>query len=856
MNRPAISRVHRPFPTARLLAVACASALAVAGPASGQTWGGGVGNWDTDADWIGGIEPDENSDATINAGTVSVTLLGEMALELFVGKVNGSSGTLNVENGGAVSSRAGYIGDLNGSTGAVTVTGAGSTWTTGNYSLFVGKTGDGTLNVEDGGDVSSMTGIIGEYGIGVATVTGAGSTWTTNNSSLIVGIHSGSNGTLIVKDGGAVSSGVSYVGNNFNSTGLVTVTGAGSSWSTSSLAVGNNGDGTLNIEDGGIVSSGTGHVGFDGSSTSVATVTGTGSSWAMSNDLFVGRAGDGTLNIEAGGAVSNKTGYLGHNDAGIATVTGAGSTWTNTGDLYIGTAGTGTLNLLDLGHASAANILHGAGESTINVDGGTLSAGNIDIVNFNIGEAAGTIGSYTHHGGTFDATRLTVGGASTGTLTIDSGATALDTNGIIGDEATGIGTATVTGAGSTWATVNSLFVGNAGDGTLNIEAGGAVSNIDGYIGDDADSTGLVTVTGSGSVWSNSFNLYVGNFGNGTLNVENGGAVDSYRTGYLGYAGGATGTTTVTGAGSTWTHSNELHVGYFGDGTLNVEDGGTVSSGDSVVGNLYNSVSAATVTGTGSSWNTDSLTVGYYGDATLNVEDGGIVSSSRTSEIATFRGSISVATVTGAGSSWAISNELFVGRAGNGTLSIEAGGAVSSSRTGYIGDEAYSTGLVTVSGSGSVWTIANRYNLLVGNAGKGTLNVEEGGHVSVGTDLFMQANGGTAYLNFILTSTADPLIDVAGNASLAGELTVGLDESLTLVNGDVFTLIDIGGTRSGVFSNFAQDDLLGTFNGIDLHLSYTGGDGNDVVAYAVPEPTSLALLAFGGLLLTRRRRRAA
>ena len=81
-------------------------------------------------------------------------------------------GTLNIEAGGQVSNEQGYIGGHFGSTGAATVTGAGSTWTSG-Y-LYVGVYGDGTLNVEAGGEVSNITGYIGEQpdSTGIATVAG------------------------------------------------------------------------------------------------------------------------------------------------------------------------------------------------------------------------------------------------------------------------------------------------------------------------------------------------------------------------------------------------------------------------------------------------------------------------------------------------------------------------------------------------------------------------------------------------------------------------------------------------------------------------------------------------------------
>ena len=118
-----------------------------------------------------------------------------------------------------------------------------------------------------------------------------------------------------------------------------------------------------------------------------------------------------------------------------------------------------------------------------------------------------------------------VGNTSAGTLTVDSGSTIASKNGYVGNY-NGSGTATVTGAHSTWNNTGSLYVGNlswglhpptlSGYGTLLISSGGSVSDQDGYVGIDYYSrfltgpvAGVVTVTGSGSTWNNTSSLNVG-----------------------------------------------------------------------------------------------------------------------------------------------------------------------------------------------------------------------------------------------------------------------------------------------------------------------------------------------------------
>ena len=65
--------------------------------------------------------------------------------------------------------------------------------------------------------------------------------------------------------------------------------------------------------------------------------------------------------------------------------------------------------------------------------------------------------------------------------------------------------------------------------------------------------------------------------------------------------------------------------------------------------------------------------------------------------------------------WAVGGNLYVGKTGTGTLTAEAGGVVSS-LNGRIGDQSNSTGMATVSGSGSQWN--NVGSLSVGTSGEG------------------------------------------------------------------------------------------------------------------------------------------
>jgi T5SS/PEP-CTERM-associated repeat protein len=91
------------------------------------------------------------------------------------------------------------------------------------------------------------------------------------------------------------------------------------------------------------------------------------------------------------------------------------------------------------------------------------------------------------------------------------------------------------------------------------------------------------------------------------------------------------------------------------------------------------------------------------------------------------GSTGVATVTGSGSQWNNKYNLSVGDSGHGTLNIEAGGVVNVAQGSNLGRLAGATGVATVSGNGSRWN--NGRQLSLGYLGTGTLNVDAGGVVN-------------------------------------------------------------------------------------------------------------------------------
>ena len=257
---------------------------------------------------------------------------------------------------------------------------------------------------------------------------------------------------------------------------------------------------------------------------------------------------------------------------------------------------------------------------------------------------------------------------------------------------------------------------------------------------------------------------------------------SSRNGWLGYTATGTGVATVDGAGSTWTNTGPLYIGYYGTGTLNITNGGAVNSGG---GSFSGSGSTVTVDGTGSQWNNN---IGFLNvNGTLNISNGGAVTATGTTDVIGSTGAINfgtaggtltthslyasptqltgtgtinthglvsdanllfdgsdpshgaVQTVSGFGSvavNLDVSNpsaagDLGAGYLGNSALAIRNGITVYSN-TGLLGTRSNSMGVATVDGASSTWNISNALDVGGLDSGSGTLNVTNGGIVSSAT----------------------------------------------------------------------------------------------------------------------------
>jgi autotransporter-associated beta strand protein/T5SS/PEP-CTERM-associated repeat protein len=257
------------------------------------------------------------------------------------------------------------------------------------------------------------------------------------------------------------------------------------------------------------------------------------------------------LTVENGATLTSIGGFI--NDGGSLVLTGTGTSWTNTDSVFIGHSSGASFSILDGASASIAYIwssVFDSSTSTILIDGpgSKLTTSGEDIIGY-----AGVSTLTVSNGGRYDAASITIGKYNPG-------------------RPAGI---TVTGAGSQLNTTGVLKLGEFGEGSLVISHGGVVTSgmgdvAYGSVGGAGITVGSATITGTGSSWNIGGLLGVGvyldasNYNQASLTVADGGLVNvNNGSGTVRIGGGAT-----------------IHIGVGGlSGTLSaasIQNGGTLS----------------------------------------------------------------------------------------------------------------------------------------------------------------------------------------------------------------------------------------------------------------------------------------
>lgn len=346
-----------------------------------------------------------SEDAVIGQGlgsNVTASVTGSGASWMASGDFNvgyDGTGAVTIQDGGFVSSASGQVGLNAGSEGTVDILGAGSSWSCAN-GLNIGKGGNGLVTVQDGAELQVGGDIVlGSEGSLNGQLVASGTGTTVQAISGTISVGETGNGLLGIQDGAVVTSQNGYLGHNSpDAVGTVYVDGTNAVWQVGGdFVVGDLGSGELLIRNGGSVVVGDG----------VGTLT-VGAGFGSSGEIRIGDGGDGPAGSLLAGEV---TGGLG---SASLVFQHAESSYTFapvlSGSLSVYHFNTGTTIL------TGANTYSG----TTNVEGGTL------IVNgTHTGGGAYTVyaGGTLGGNGTINAPVTVYGklapGNSPGILTID-----------------------------------------------------------------------------------------------------------------------------------------------------------------------------------------------------------------------------------------------------------------------------------------------------------------------------------------------------------------------------------------------------------------------------------------------------
>ncbi|HEY0946243.1 MAG TPA: PEP-CTERM sorting domain-containing protein [Opitutaceae bacterium] len=768
------------------------------------------------------------------------------------------TGTVNVSSGGALGGAFIDLGGEAGSSGTINVSGGGSL-VSATRNIAVGNKGAGTLTVANGATVrteatdASPLVFVGFDGgsNGVLSVGGAGST--VSAQGLVIIGHNGT-GTAFVSDGGRLESreGTLVLGNNAGAEGFLTVTGATSSIAFDAVAggvpvIGNAGTGVLEVFGGadatfarsltlGNQAGGDGTLEVDGNGSTV-TITNAGGATVNFN---VGWYGLGEVRVRNGGAISvrDEVRIGGNGDApeallnsfGYVQVTGAGSNLT-AGGIVVGLGGEATLDIEDNAFVSANEVA--VENAAVNISG---NAG-LNVAN---GLYLGSGGTLTVNGGYLNSyyTEIDGGGATFGQwlslnawnenqaansaawTVLNGGQLNASAGLLVGNNAYDTASLTINGAHSTVSAQTELIVGFNGTGTVLVENGGHIESLTNALtlGAWGDSNGTLTLTGAGTTGSfdlgalGGFSSTIGNEGTGTLNVLDGAHATFGRSLTLGNLATGQGTLIVDGAASAVAITNagsataNLNVGWYGEGSAEISNGGSVTVRDEVRiggnGAARDAIGHVSVTSGSALAAGGAIRVGLSGTGSLDV-----ASATVTAPVLNIGEDGGTGTVTvGAGGLVTAGTYLNVGygdnlnpgTGGSGTLTISNGGAVQAHRA-TIARPTASSGAVTVTGSGS--RLAVTTDLGVGE-GSGSASLLVTDLARVDTATFTQHRGNVT-------------ISAGGTLAATGAASIAKPGTLTLADG---TLAASALTNAGTVRGSGTIDAASVTNSGTLDVS--------------------------------------
>ena len=250
----------------------------------------------------------------------------------------------------------------------------------------------------------------------------------------------------------------------------------------------------------------------------------------------------------------------------------------------------------------------------VNIHGGsTLTTGVGASVVGAQSNAVGTVdvsGSGSQWNASGDVSGWTfLGNAGNATLSISNGGSVSMNRAWLANESGSSADVTVSDSGSKWHLDGDILIGNSGAANVTIKDGATFENSGVAIGgpsyaSDATGSGSLTITGSGTTWTNSAGVSVARGANATgdLTISDG-AVATIANGLYAFTGA---TVLVTGDGTNVTigdKNDDFSTRWFSftGGTATVSDGAYLYTDGGYIGGSGTEASTMTVTGANTIW---------------------------------------------------------------------------------------------------------------------------------------------------------------------------------------------------------------------------------------------------------------
>ena len=232
-----------------------------------------------------------------------------------------------------------------------------------------------------------------------------------------VGAAANSN-SLIISNGGIVSSVNGLIASDHATNNSVLVTGSGSLWTNSgmlSMGGGRSTNNSLTVSDGARLVSSNGQLDFEtAAGGSSILIHGSGSLWSNTGNIDIGQAGVGSsVTISNEGQLLSASTTIGDSNRASGTVTVTdNSLLSNSGTMIIGNSGTGTVNVGSNATLAASHIMMGSNAesvATLNVGTTAGDSGNI-IGNITFGNSTNNTVNFYAKNGSF--TNQLIGGTN------------------------------------------------------------------------------------------------------------------------------------------------------------------------------------------------------------------------------------------------------------------------------------------------------------------------------------------------------------------------------------------------------------------------------------------------------------